>query len=59
MNLFTKKYDGNSIVDIDRDVCEAFDKIFNPIAGSIPQDEDGFYQGEFIVSVEWVPNEQD
>ena len=56
MELFKKTYDGESIVDAGRDVFEAFDKDFNPPAAAIPQDDHGFQQGEFVVTIEWVPN---
>lgn len=56
MELFKKTYDGESIVDVGRDVFEAFDKDFNPPAAAIPQDDHGFQQGEFVVTIEWVPN---
>ena len=56
MELFKKTYDGESIVDVGRDVFEAFDKDFNPPAAAIPQDGHGFPQGEFVVTIEWVPN---
>ena len=56
MELFKKTYDGESIVDVVRDISEAFDKDYNPPAAAIPQDKYGFQQGEFIVTIEWVPN---
>lgn len=56
MELFKKTYDGESIVDVGRDVFEAFDKDFNPPAAAIPQDDHGFQQGKFVVTIEWVPN---
>ena len=56
MELFKKTYDGESIVDVGRDVFEAFDKDFNPPAAAIPQDDHGFQKGEFVVTIEWVPN---
>lgn len=56
MELFKKEYDGESLVDLARDVHEAFDSDFNSLAALIPRDEYGFQQGEFIVTIEWVPN---
>lgn len=56
MELFKKTYNGESIVDVGRDVSEAFDSDYNAPAALIPQDEHGFQQGEFIVTIEWVPN---
>ena len=34
--IFEKQYDGDSIVDVSRDVTEAFDVRFNPTVESIP-----------------------
>ena len=56
MELFKKTYNGESIVDVGRDVSEAFDSDYNAPAALIPQDEHGFQQGEFIVTIAWVPN---
>lgn len=47
---FEEKYDGESIVDVSRDVWESFDSRFNPIMETVAED-DGFYQGTFIVTV--------
>nr|WP_315467112.1 hypothetical protein [uncultured Undibacterium sp.] len=55
MEFFKKKYDGESIVDVGRDVFEAFDPRFNKLAESIPQDKYGFNKGEFVVTIEWIP----
>ena len=53
MKLFQKIYDGESIVDIGRDVFEAFDSSFNATAALIPKDEYGFQQVTFKVTIEW------
>lgn len=55
--LFRKEYDGESIVDVDRDVTEAFDPRFNDLVKQIPQDQHGFQEGTFIVTVEWKSDE--
>ena len=57
MIIFEKKYDGESIYDTQRDVFEAFDSKFNPMARDIPQDEYGFQQGTFTVKIEWSAEE--
>lgn len=54
--IFEKVYDGESIVDVDRDVSEAFSPDFNDLAKQIPQDEHGFQQGSFKVTIEWTPD---
>ncbi len=55
--IFKKEYDGESLYDIQRDVHEAFDSRFNPLAEQIPQDEYGFQQGTFTVTITWSPDE--
>lgn len=56
MKLFEKEYDGESIVDMFRDVSESVDSEYNPIVGTIPTDEHGFQKGSFKVTIEWVNN---
>jgi hypothetical protein len=53
--LLNKKYDGESIVDIDRDVYEAFIADFTPAVDDIPVDENNIQQGVFTVSITWSP----
>jgi len=53
LNLFEKDYDGESIVDLMRDISEAFDSIYNPPYATIPTDKWGIQQGTFRVTVEW------
>jgi hypothetical protein len=54
MNIFEKEYDGESIVDMGRDVHEAFEERFNPIMNQVPCDEHGIYTGTFKVTIQWV-----
>ncbi|WNV47271.1 hypothetical protein ENKO_162 [Klebsiella phage fENko-Kae01] len=53
--IFQKEYDGESIHDVQRDVMEAFNAKFNPVVSEIPQDENGFQEGQFMVTVKWSP----
>jgi len=55
MLIFEKQYDGESIVDVSRDVTEAFDTRFNPIVESITCDKYGFTQGNYTVTIIWEP----
>jgi hypothetical protein len=55
VTLLNKTYDGESVVDIGRDVSEAFDKRFTPEIGKIPQDEYGIQLGTFRVTITWEP----
>lgn len=54
MILFEKEYDGESIVDLDRDISEFLDPNFNPIVDDVPKDEYGFHKGSFQVTIEYT-----
>lgn len=47
--LLSKTYDGESIVDVGRDVHEAIDD------AEVPVDEDGFPLGKYRVTITWEP----
>lgn len=51
--LHDKEYDGESIVDVSRDVWEAFDEKFNPEVKKIPKNEHYIQEGTFKVTVTW------
>ena len=51
--LFLKKYDGESLYDLSRDIGEAFDGASNPAILEIPLNRDGFQKGTFTVRIEW------
>lgn len=57
--IFEKKYDGESIVDVYRDVSEAFEEDFNPLVNEIPKDKYGFQKGTFKVAITWMMEEQE
>lgn len=59
VQVFRKRYDGESIVDLSRDISECLDERFNEVVKDIPEmpDSPGFWDGEFVVTVKWVPNE--
>jgi hypothetical protein len=57
MIVFEKTYDGESIVDADRDFSEALQAEYNSAMDKIPQDEYGFAQGRFTVKIEWSNHE--
>ena len=54
--FFEKTYDGESIVDLDRDVSEAIMEDYNPMVELIPKDGHGFQQGSFKVTIAWSEN---
>jgi hypothetical protein len=51
MKLFEKTYDGESIVDIGRDIDEVFDD--SNLESTIPVNKHGFMSGTFVVTVHW------
>lgn len=51
--IFSKTYDGESLIDLARDVDEAFDGQINSIIYSVPVDEYGIHKGSFKVTIEW------
>ncbi len=57
ITLLDKLYDGESIVDVGRDVEESFSGRFTPAANDIPSDEYGISTGSFKVTITWTPDE--
>lgn len=55
MFILDKVYDGESIVDLSRDISEMFNEEFDPRIETIPRDHYGFMKGTFTVTVEWKP----
>jgi hypothetical protein len=53
MIILEKQYDGHSIVDMSRDIYEAFDDRFNPVISEVPIDKHGFQIGTFTVTITW------
>ena len=49
--------DGESIVDLDRDVSEAFDADFNGEISKVPVNEFGIMEGTFKVTITWEPSQ--
>jgi hypothetical protein len=50
--LLYKKYGGESVADIYRDVDSCFDRIRD--VTKVPTDKHGFHRGEFKVTIEWI-----
>lgn len=57
MIIFQKKYGGEDLCDVYRDVSEAFDEDFNLEMDHVPQDEHGFCKGTFNVMITWTERE--
>lgn len=55
ITIFSRKYDGESIVDMPRDVDEALDEDYNPDMKDIPFDASGFPKGFVKITIEWSP----
>lgn len=57
--LFEKKYDGEDLYDLSRDISEAIDEDYNPLIKKIPpmKDFEDFPSGTFTVSIVWTPDE--
>ena len=55
--IFDKEYSAEELSDLDRDVNEAFDSVYNPLVKDIPSDENNFMLGTFKVTIEWLPEE--
>lgn len=53
MLIFEKEYDGESLIDIERDLEEAFNPRFNPLVNYVPVDQYGFHKGTFKMIIEW------
>lgn len=60
INLLRNEYDGESIVDMSRDISEGLDGDFNPSVKLIPEMDDfpGFWAGRFVVDITWVPDSE-
>lgn len=58
MIVFDNDYDGESIVDMPRDIEEAFNSDFNSIILGIPVDEYNFMKGSFNVKIEWSASDE-
>ena len=52
MIILYKLYDGNSITDVEEDIIDALN-----YSSHIPEDEHGFKQGTFKVTVEYLEDE--
>lgn len=58
IEVLKKDYDGESIVDLGRDISECVIDDYNPIVNQIPEMEHGFWAGTFKVSVIWEPDSE-
>lgn len=53
VEIFNEEYDGESIVDLQRDIAEALDSRFNDVMKVIPKDEHGFTEVVYNVIITW------
>jgi len=54
ITLLEYDYDGEAIVDMERDLMEALDPHYNGAAAEVPCDEFGIPKGKFKLSLVWV-----
>lgn len=54
IEVFKKEYDGESIVDLGRDISEAILAEYNPVINVIPVDTYGLQKGTFTVTIVWT-----
>jgi U3 small nucleolar ribonucleoprotein component len=52
--VLIKEYDGESMVDMERDLSEALDENYNQVMRDIPKDEYGIHQGMFVICLKWI-----
>ena len=53
MIIFEKRYNGESLCDLQQDISDAIDSDCNEIGEKIPVDDYGFQKGQFKVTIEW------
>jgi hypothetical protein len=51
MKVFEKKYSDETLLDLESDLYESMRRM------NLPQDEDGFHKGSFIIRVDWIPDD--
>lgn len=54
IKIFEKKYNGESLCDLGRDVEEAVSEEYNDKMEQLPVDQHGFTSGYFKVTIEWT-----
>jgi hypothetical protein len=57
--IFERKYTDEGLYDLPRDIDECFDERFNKKIGFLKPNEDGFREGTFKVTVQWIPDEDE
>lgn len=59
MKIFENTYCGEGMIDVEQDVGEAFSCDSNPAIKKVPVDEYGIFKGQFRVTIEWIPEEDE
>ena len=59
MKLFEKTYNDEGLYDLPEDIGDAMDGNYNKLMTKLPVDEYGFILGQFKVTVEWLPPENE
>lgn len=59
MKLFEKTYNYEGLYDLPEDVEYSLDERFNDLWKQIPKDKYHYALGEFKLTIEWIPPEDD
>lgn len=51
--IFEKSYSKDELYDVERDVSEALQVMFNPAIEELPTDAYGFTSGIFTITITW------
>lgn len=48
-----KRYDANSLSDLEQDILDAFTPIYNKTIVNVPTDDHDMFTGTFTVTIKW------
>lgn len=57
IEIFSSTYSGEGIIDLEQDISECLNSVYNPKLAEIPADDYGLMGGSFHVSVVWRADE--
>lgn len=58
IEIFKKEYNAESLYELNDDMSDALDEVYNPKIKDIPVDIYGFQTGIFTVTISWEPEEE-
>ena len=56
--IYSQTYCGEDLYDVERDVSEAFDALFNPAVKDIPVDDGNLQTGVFTITITWEGDDE-